>query len=194
MYGSQGMRGPTGESSGKVGGYNVGRLQNFTPEQQQLFSSLFSHVSPGSYLSRLAGGDEAAFAEQEAPALRQFGQLQGNIASRFSGMGAGARRSSGFGHSINQAASSFAQDLQSRRQALQRQALMDLLGISGELLGQRPEEQFLMRPNQKRSFGEQIIGTGLPIAGSAIGAYFGGPAGAKIGGSIGSAASQAFLS
>lgn len=194
MYGSQGMRGPTGESSGKIGGYNVGRLQNFTPEQQQLFSSLFSHVSPGSYLSRLAGGDEAAFAEQEAPALRQFGQLQGNIASRFSGMGAGARRSSGFGHSINQAASGFAQDLQSRRQALQRQALMDLLGISGELLGQRPEEKFLMRPNQRQSFAQQILGGALPVAGAALGRFFGGLPGAQLGGSLGSSASQAFLS
>ena len=180
-------------NTGKVGGYNVGRMNRFTPEQMQLFQSMFSHVSPDSFTGKLAQGDESTFNEIEAPALRQFGALQGNLASRFSGMGSGARRSSGFQNTINQAGSDFAQDLQSRRQGLQRQALQDLFGMSNDLLRQEPFEQFLMEPKQKKSFLQKLLGGGLPIAGSLLGGAFGGPAGAALGGRIGSAGAQAFL-
>jgi hypothetical protein len=126
-------------------GYSKGSIQQFTPEQMQLFQQGFSQVSPDSYLSRLAGGDQSQFAEIEAPALRQFNAVQGNIASRFSNMGGlGARKSSGFQNTINSAASNFAQELQSNRQNLQRQAIMDLQGISNSLLNQRPFENTLV--------------------------------------------------
>lgn len=198
LSGYTGLRGPTGMQSGKVGGYKVGQLQRFTPEQMQLFQEMFSQVSPDSYLSKLAGGDEQAFAEMEAPALRDFGALQGNIASRFSGMGgrgsSSSRRSSGFQNSLTSAGSNFAQDLASRRQGLQRQALMDLMGISNSLLGQSPYEQFLVQPNEKPSFGNQIMGGALPIAGAAVGGYFGGAPGAQVGYEAGNAAGQAFYS
>jgi hypothetical protein len=36
-------------------GYKAGALQQFTPDQLNLFKSLFSHAAPDSYLSRLAG-------------------------------------------------------------------------------------------------------------------------------------------
>lgn len=152
MYGS---KGPTG----KVAGYKVGSLQQFTPEQMDLFRRMFSNVAPDSYLSRLAQGDESLFSEIEAPALRQFSGLQGNIASKFSGMGAGARHSSGFQNTMNQATSDFSQDLQSRRQGLQQQAIKDLMGISSDLLGQRPYEQFLHE--KKPSWLEQLFGGGI---------------------------------
>lgn len=186
MYGSSGSRGPTG----KVAGYKVGQLQQYTPEQMDLFRSLFSHVGPDSYLSRLAGGDEGLFAEMEEPALRQFSGIQGGLASRFSGMGMGARRSSGFQNTSTQAGADFASDLQSRRQELQRQAIKDLMGMSSDLLGQRPYEQFLYE--KKKPFWQQLLGGALPVAGAAIGGAFGGPAGAMVGGQVGSAAGNAF--
>lgn len=165
-----GSRGPTGTLSGmnatgknfkeKIpSGYKAGTLQQFTPEQLQLFQQLFSHVGPDSYLSKLAGGDESLFGEIEAPALKQFSALQGGLASRFSGMGGlGARRSSGFQNTVNQASSDFAQQLQSQRQGLQRQAIMDLMGISQSLLGQRPYERTLTE--KPKSFWESA-GTSL---------------------------------
>lgn len=145
-----------GGRTGNISGYKVNQLQQFTPEQMKLFQSLFSHVSPDSFLSRLASGDESAFAQSEEPALRQFSGMQGNLASRFSGMGMGARKSSGFQNTMTQANSDFAKDLQSRRQELQRQALMDLMGLSSNLLGQRPYDQFLTP--KKPSFWESIFG------------------------------------
>ena len=125
-------------------GYRQGSMSQFTPEQMQLFQQLFSQVSPDSPLSRMAGGDQSYFNEMEAPALRQAGALQGNIASRFSGQGLGGRHSSGFQNASSQAMNEFASGLQSNRQNMMRQAIMDLMGISNSLLGQRPFENFLV--------------------------------------------------
>jgi hypothetical protein len=142
-------------------GYEVNSLNQFTPEQHQLFGQLFGHLGPESSLGKLASGDQSAFGEIEAPALQQFAGLQGNLASRFSGMGSlGARRSSGFQNTANQASSDFAQQLQSNRQGLQRQAIGDLFGMSQQLLGQRPYDQFLTK---KPDFLSQILGSGGDI-------------------------------
>jgi hypothetical protein len=142
-------------------GYGLGRLQQFTPEQLRLFQSLFSQIGPESFLSQIAGGSPEAFAELERPALQQFTGELGNIASKFSGFGMGARRSSGFGHEATGAASDFAQKLQAQRMGLQRQALGDLFSMSNMLLGQRPYEQFLA---EKPDFLSQLLGTGGQLA------------------------------
>jgi hypothetical protein len=98
----------------------------------------------------------------EAPALKQFQGTLGNIASKFSGMGMGGRRSSGFGQATTSAASDFAQQLQSKRQGLQRQAIMDLGNFSQMLLGQKPYESFLTKKAPSfldtvgTSFGESL--------------------------------------
>lgn len=172
-----------GEGGDRIpSGYSKGQLQQFTPEQLELFKSLFSNVGEGSYLSRLAGGDQSMFDEMEAPAMRQFQGLQGQLASRFSGMGMGGRRSSGFQNMSNQATSDFAQDLASKRQGLQRQAIMDLMGMSGDLLNQRPYEKFLTQKDRSSSGWGGLIGAGL----GGVGGFFaGGPGGALSGAKIG---------
>lgn len=172
-------------------GYKLGQIQQFTPEQMQLFQQMFGQVGPESFLSKLAGGDQSQFQQLEAPALRQFNELQGGIASRFSGMGAGARRSSGFQNEVTAAGQNFAEQLQSQRMNLQRQAIQDLQGMQRDLLSQRPYEQFL---TEKGPSGfAKFAGAALPIAGAAIGGAFGGPVGAYLGGSIGGMAGKAFL-
>jgi hypothetical protein len=191
LSGYSGMRGPTGGSlqgnstGGNIipKGYNLGQLQQFGPEQMELFKSLFSQVSPDSYTSRLAGGDESLFNEMEAPAYRNFNDVLGGLSSRFSGGdlsgGRGslsARRSSGFQNATTSAASNFAQDLQSQRQGLQRQAIQDLMGMSNTLLGQRPQEKFLAQnPQKQNSFLQQLllglssgVGQGFGQAGAAF--------------------------
>lgn len=134
-------------------GYEAGQLQQFTPEQMQLFQQLFGQLGPNSFLGKLAGGDQSMFEQLEAPAMRQFQGLQGQLASRFSGMGTGARRSSGFQNTANQATSDFAQQLQSNRMGLQNQAIRDLMGLGNQLLGQRPYEQFVKKP-----FWQELLG------------------------------------
>lgn len=173
------VRSPSGRTGNVIPkGYQHGQLSQFSPEQMELFQQLFSHVGKDSFLSKLAGGDESTFAQMEAPALKQFGALQGGLASRFSGMGSGARRSSGFQNAANQAATDFAGQLQSQRMGLQRQAIQDLMGMSSQLLGQRPYEQFLTEKPQ--SFLQQMglgliggVGQGLGMgAGAAMGKLF----------------------
>lgn len=161
--GITGYQGPTGAAAkqGATGGnvipkgYKRGQLQQFTPEQMQLFQQMFGHLGPDSFLSKLAGGDESMFEQLEAPALRQFQGLQGQMASRFSGMGTGARQSSGFQNTANQATADFAGQLQSQRMGLQNQAIKDLMGMSNQLLGQRPYEQFLTK--KQLPFWQQLL-------------------------------------
>jgi hypothetical protein len=173
---SYGMASPMGGGDKIPKGYKQGQLQQFNPQQMQLFSQLFGNVGPDSYLSKLAGGDQAMFDQIEAPAHRQFQGQIGQLASRFSGMGTGGRHSSGFQNAGSAAASNFAQDLQSQRQGLQRQALQDLMGFSEMLLGQRPTEKFITP--RKNTFLEDLGvsfsgGLGKGIGAAATGGWGG---------------------
>ena len=162
-------------------GYQTTRIQKYTPQQMQQHESMFQHAGPDSYLSRMASGDQSMFGEIEAPALRQFNSVQGNMASRFSGMGSGARNSSGFQNAGTQAASNFAQELQSNRQNLQRQALTDLRGLSQELLSANPYEVSLQEKPQGFDWGGALGA----VAGGAAGFFAGGPAGVMTGAQMG---------
>lgn len=171
-------------------GYKKGQIAQFTPQQMELFSQLFQHLDPDSYLSKLAGGDESFFEEMEAPAWRKFQEAQGELGSRFSQLAPGAmsaQRGSGFQNQAGQLGSDFAMNLASKRQELQRQAIMDLMGMSESLLGQRPYDTFLAEKPQKQEksalggYGG-LIGTGL---GGIAGFLAGGPGGAMAGANIG---------
>jgi hypothetical protein len=133
-----------------IGGNKIAQNIQWTPEMFQLFSQLIGNIGPESFLQKLSGGDQSTFDEMEAPALRQFSGLQGNLASRFSGMGLGARKSSGFQNEASGAASNFAQQLQANRQGLQRQALMDIQNMGNQLLGQQPYENMLVPKKQSQ--------------------------------------------
>lgn len=159
------------------------RYQQYTPEQMDLLQQMHGHAAPDSFLNQIASGDQSRFAETEAPALRQFNELQGNIASRFSGMGTGGRKSSGFQNASTAAGSNFAQDLQARRYEMQRQAIQDLRGLSNDLLSKQPYGLVQKREKQGSGWGG--------IAGGALGAIggtlFGNPMlGASLGYGIGS--------
>jgi hypothetical protein len=160
-------------------GYRAGQLQQFTPQQLKLFKQMFSRISPDSDLSKMAQGDEEYFDEMEAPELRRFNEIQGGLASRFSNMGMGARNSSGFQNTSTAAASNFSQDLASRRQALQRQARMDLMDMSNTLLNQKPYERILTEKRQKEpGFWKQFGSNFAQSAGKSLGSgLFGGGGG-----------------
>lgn len=125
-------------------GFKKYAIQNFTPEMMEVFSQMMGMVGPESFLSRLAGGDESMFAQLEKPALQQFTGMAGNLASKFSGMGQGARHSSGFGQEMTGAAQDFASQLQSQRMGLQRGAVEDMMKYMAMILGQKPYETGLV--------------------------------------------------
>lgn len=172
--------GPMNVTGSKVPkGYKQYQLQQFTPEAMQQLQSLYGHVGPESYLAKLAGGDQSAFEEMEAPAMRQFSALQGNLASRFSGMGTGGRHSSGFQNTMNQAGSEFAQDLASKRMQHRRNAIQDLMGFSEMLMGQKPYETGLVQKQQKPNpWGQFMQGIGGAIPGAVANYFTGGLSGA----------------
>jgi hypothetical protein len=189
MIGSTGMRDKAQQLRGGSpqfagdklpSGYKARQLQQFTPEQMNLFQQSMNHVGPDSYTSRLASGDQSLFAEMEAPAMRQFQELQGQNASRFSGMGLGARRGSGFQNQMSADTSNFAQDLASKRQGLMRQAVMDLHGMSQNLLNQRPYERFLEQKPQDQGFNWGGLAGG--VAGGIGGFFMGNPIGGAMAG------------
>jgi hypothetical protein len=163
-------------------GYKQVTTNNFTPEQTKLFQSMFSQLGGDSFLGNLSQGNPETFRQLEAPAMQQFNELQGTLASRFSqGGGAGslgARRSSGFQNASNAAAQDFAGQLQAQRLGLQRQATQDLFGMQQALLNQRPFENLYVPEQKKSSFWEQLLGGLSGAAGTAAG-NFGGLYGAK---------------
>lgn len=156
---------PSSWSSKTPRGYASGYQQQFDPQQMKLFSEMFSHVDPNSFLSKIAGGDQQAFDEMEAPAWRNFNQAQGQLASRFSGMGMGGQKSSAFKNTMGQLGSDFAQDLQSKRMQYRQQAIKDLMGLSSDLLGQRPYEQFMAEKGPSNF--EKFLNYAAPMAQSA---------------------------
>ena len=129
----------------------------------------------GSNLQRLAGGgDEELWNQIEAPAMRQFQGMQGDLASRFSGMGMGARRGSGFKNAANQQTMDFASQLQSQRQNLSRQAIQDLIQMSQQMMNYRPYERF-MTPKEPGFFDKwlQFAGNTMSAAGKAAPGFAG---------------------
>jgi hypothetical protein len=109
----------------------------------------------------------------------------------------GARHSSGFKNTMNQAGADFAEALQGNRLGLQSNAIQQMMQMAQMLLGQRPYEQFLFDKKKKNSW----LGGALPFIGAAAGGGLGfmggGPAGAlagaKLGGGLGAAGSKAFF-
>lgn len=179
---------PSGRGSGlsagkkKIGGYDVASLSRLSPEQQDLFSRLMGGSTAGAeaglgQLSRLASGDEEQFKQLEAPAMRQFGQLQGQLGSRFSGFGGGAlsaRGGSGFQNAANSASVDLAERLQSNRMGLQQGAIQQLLGMSQSLLGRDTQENYLIPP--KQSAWQRLLaglGGGLSQGAGAFGTMYG---------------------
>jgi len=175
-----------GKSSNKApSGYKQGSLNLLSPEQQDLFSRLLGGSAGGlggglEHLSKLAGGDQSYFEQLEAPALRQFGALQGNLASRFSGMGTGSRRSSGFGNAMSSAGQQLSESLQSQRMGLQNSAIEQLLGLSQSLLGRQTKENYLM-PKQQSGLQQFLaaLAPGLSNAAGMSGALYSANMGSK---------------
>lgn len=164
-------------------GYRKGQLQEFTPEMMELFNTLFGYLSPESYLGKLAGGDEAAFEAIEAPQKRQFSDVLSGIGSRYSGMGMGAQKSSGFQNETTSAAQNFAQQLGAQRHGLKTDAIKDLMSLAQMVLGQRPYENFLVKKEHQGAGGwGGVAGSALGAAGGFLG---GGPTGALAGANLG---------
>ena len=141
--------------TGSIGQFDVYTQPRFTPEQMQLFSQMMGMASPESFTGRLSQGQ--GFEALEAPATRQFAQALGGLGSRFSGMGTGARSSSGMALAGAGLGTDLAQNLQAQRLGLQRQAIGDIMGMGRDLLGYAPYNTMLM-PSARAPWQEALLG------------------------------------
>ena len=134
---------PTGAISPSQAGYDLVKTPRYSPDVQQRIDQLRGQVQPGAtkgidYLNKIAGGGDEAFRDIEQPAFRDFANAQNATASRFSGIGSGSRRSSGFYQDMGGQATDLASKLQSSRMSLQRSAIDQLLEMYSGLVGQDP--------------------------------------------------------
>jgi len=157
-------------------GYRQINTPALSPEQQQLFSQIIKGIQPGltdslGQLSQMARGGSSEYWDQlEAPAMRQFNQLQGNIASRFSGIGSGARNSSGFQNTMNTASTDLAERLQGQRVGLQQDAISQLMSLYGNLIGTNTmDTAFVPGKQKKKSFWQELFGGAAPGFGNILG-------------------------
>lgn len=137
------------------------------------------------FLSKLASGDQSQFQQMEAPAMRQFGELSGNLSSRFSGAGSGSRRSSGFQNTMGGAGADLAERLQSNRMDLQQGAIEQLMGLYGQLMQNDPYQQFHYMKEPKLSWAQRLGGGFKGLLGGGITGSTFGPIGSGIGAGAG---------
>ncbi len=187
--------GPAGVgASQKFAGRDLVRVPRFDQGQTDAYQQAQALSGPDSFTAKMAQGDPSFFEKMEAPALSQFGQLQGNIASRFSGMGGmGARNTGGFQNTMSAAGSDLAQQLQGNRVSYQQNAVKQLMEMYHSLMNENPYDQFLMNPAKKRKWWESLLGIGAPIAGAVGGGIIGGPMGAAAGGGLGSSFANSIM-
>ena len=191
------MSAGTASPANSISGYglkqpkHLRQVPNFTKGQMGLFESLLGGAQPGAshglgYLSKLAAGDEESFAHLEQPALQNYEQALSKLGNRFANTGF-ASSSSPFQNAARGLGQDYANTLQSQRSQLQMDALTKLLGISQNLLGQRPYS--IGVENQQpgggwSDFGSKLGGALPGAIGSILGSPFG-SAGSAAGGAGG---------
>lgn len=150
-------------------GYKFLSLPSMTPEQMSLFRERIGQSGryggqAVDYLGRLAAGDEGAYEQMEAPALRTYQQrLIPELAERF--QQGGMLKSSAFAGAASEGAADLAERLAAQRAGIQQRSVESLLGLESSLLGARPYESFLQP--KKKKWWESLLEGIAPAAGFA---------------------------
>ncbi len=186
----------TGMSSGFKGtGLRPVQISKMSPQKKGYYDQVMGTAGPAmaqsaQRMAQLAsGGTPETWEQLEAPAMRQFGQLQGNIASRFSGGGgqgggqaAGSlRHSSGFQNEMGEQAADLAERLQGQRLDYMNNASEQLRSLYHDLMSQDEYDTFITNKKKKQKWWQKAAGVALPIGGAIAGGFAGGPAGASMG-------------
>jgi len=151
----------------------LGGLQGQSSNIQQ--SPLFQQGS--SFLQNLLSGSPEATAAFEAPYMRQFNeQIVPGLAERFSGLGAGAQRSSAFSQALGAAGAGLNENLASLQQQYNLQNRGFDQNLLGMLLGQGSQPSFenLFRPREA-GFLENSANKLVDYLPTILGALFGIP-------------------
>lgn len=151
-----------------TGSQKMQQVPTMLPQQQQALMSMLqgaqggpSSITGSGYLQSLFSQDPSAFAEYEAPAMRQFSeQIVPGIAERFTGMGAGGRSSSAFNQTMGQAGRTLSENLSAQRANLRSGAMNQVMQMLG--MGMQPsfENVMFQKPGMLQGLG-QGAGAGL---------------------------------
>lgn len=178
---------PTGKFPSYPSGSEIVQVPKYSPERMQQIEQLRGSIEPGAlkgadFLSKIAGGDQSMFEQMEAPAMRQFEQLQGKTASRFSGLGMGSRRSSGFENTMSGHATDLAERLQGKRMGFQQNAIKQLMELYGNMMKDDPYQMYFQDEDEGDPWGGAMSGA---ISGATIGSSLLPGWGTAIGGALG---------
>ena len=133
---------------GALGGANVGetkggfeKVDRFTPEQQAMMKQMYGPLSESMGLGfdkiqQILSGNPEAFAEFEAPMMRQFQQeIVPEIGNRFAGMGShGSLSGSGLQQTLAQSGKELSEGLGALRAGLQQNAISQLGGFMNQAM------------------------------------------------------------
>lgn len=159
-------------------------------EQQPLYKQLLassqragaggSFGTSADYYRDLLSDDSQTANAMFAPEMRRFNeQIIPGLSEQFAGMGAGGLSSSGFRNAAVNAGTDLSERLGAIRAQLRQQGAQGLAGI-GSMGLQNFNEYYQSQPGSE-GFLSQIA----PLAGTAIGAFAGGPIGASLGNQLG---------
>lgn len=151
-----------------------------TPASFQQISKFSPQQMSGIQQQLGMGMDQSAFNPIEQRARTQFQtRTLPSIAERFTSLGGGAQRSSGFADILGRAGSGLESDLAAQRAqyGLQQQ------GLQNQLLT-TPQFDTVRMPRESSGF-ESLLSGLLPALGYGAGMAFGGPLGAGLGGAAG---------
>lgn len=166
---------------------NVSTLR---PEQEPLYEQLVNAgQKPGAggafgdaadYYRNLLSDDSADYNAFSAPAMRQYNEdIVPGLSEQFAGMGSGGLSSSGFRNAQIQGATDLSERLGALRANLRQAGAQGLQGIGQAGLGNYSQNMVTQPGTQ--GFLSQVA----PAAGTAAGAYIGGPSGAAAGNQFG---------
>lgn len=160
------------------------QISTLGPEQKAAYQGLQSlggqaYGQLGSYYNDLMSDNSQAFQSFAAPEQRRFReQTVPDLAEQFAGMGSGALSGSGFRNAAVSAGTDLSERLGAIRAQLRAQGAQGL-----QSLGQQSLQPFYENVYEKPqgNFMTEIA----PLAGTAAGAFLGGPGGAAIGNALG---------
>lgn len=170
------------------------RISKLTPDQEGALSQLLQFALPQLTSNQFDFGPieeqaRAGFAEKTVP----------SIAERFTSMGEGAQRGSGFAQTLGSAGAGLERDLASMKQQFgqqQQSNLMNMLNMGltpqFDTMYNQPTGGFFggMAPGFGAGFGESF-GKAVPgMIGAGLGTLFGGPVGGAVGGAAGDVGSS----
>lgn len=136
-------------------GTQFGRINEQTPEQEQIFKYLQTLISPDSQQAKLAQGDPETYNKLEQNDWNDFSDYESSLYNNL--YSSGSTKGSAYNNAGSSARQKFASQLSANRQNLQQNALKGLFSMGKDLLGHKPYDQFLTKTDEEKKTWEKVF-------------------------------------